>query len=154
AANGATAGDCDDNTIAYHPNVSSAEMFYCSPRGGMLTQVNGVDVVTCASMFTGSKGAFADAPLVSYYPPRADMTAFVSVRDSPAAQMSAPLTDLRAGGGATPAGTKVIDPIVWMPPADGKYVLKVEASLEADFNAFHNHPYQPDEPPEWDSGHN
>src|SRR5438132_5066617 len=63
AANGITAGDCDDNTVAYHPNVSSDEPFYCSPRGGLVQKVNGMDVITCASRFTGSKGAFADAPL-------------------------------------------------------------------------------------------
>jgi hypothetical protein len=154
AAAGATAGDCDDNTVAYHPNVSSLEPFYCSPRGGVVQVVNGMDVVSCASTFTGSKGAYADAPLVSYYPPRADLNAFVSGRDAPELPMFATINDLVAVSGATPQNGTVIDPIMWTPPADGKYVLKVEASLEADFNSFHNHPYTPDEHPEWDSGHN
>ena len=51
---------CDDNTIAFHAGVSSTEPFYCSPSGGMITQnPQGVDVVTCASAFFGSKGAYA-----------------------------------------------------------------------------------------------
>jgi hypothetical protein len=153
AANGASAGDCDDNTVAYHSNVSSPEPFYCSPRGGVLQRVNNMDVVTCASAFIGSKGAFADAPLVSYYPPRADLTSFVSGRDSDEAKMFGALNDLTAVSGATPAGMAVIDPIHWIPTADGQYVVKVEASMEADFNAFHNHPSIIDEHPEWDSGH-
>jgi hypothetical protein len=154
AANGATAGDCDDNTIAYHPNVSSDEPFYCSPRGGLVQVVNGIDVVTCASRFTGSKGAFADAPLISYYPPRADLSTFSTGRDAAEAPMFASMNDLTAVSGATPQGNEVIAPIMWTPPADGKYLLKVEASQEADFNSFHNHPYQVDENPQWDTGHN
>jgi hypothetical protein len=148
-AHGLDPGECDDNTIAYHPSVSSSEPFYCSPRGGVIQKVNGVDVVTCASAFTGAKGAFADAPMVSYYPPRADLTSFVDGRDGPDAHNFAAVNDLTAISGATPAGMAVIDPIHWAPPADGKYVLWVEASLEADFNASHNHPPQEDEHPEW-----
>jgi hypothetical protein len=148
-ANGIAASECDDNTIAYHSYVSSEEPFYCSPRGGVTQKVNGMDVVTCASAFTGSKGAFADSPMVSYYPPRADLTAFVDGRDGPDAHNFAAVNDLTAISGATPAGMAVIDPIHWTPPADGSYVLKVEASLESDFNSAHNHPPQEDEHPEW-----
>jgi Fibronectin type III domain len=154
AAHGVAAGECDDNTVAYHSAVSSPELFYCSPRGGVISQVNGMDAVSCASAFTGSKGAFADTPLVSYYPPRADLNSFLAMSDAPEAPMFASLNDLTAVSGATPAGNALITPIQWMPPADGQYVLKVEASMEADFNAFHNHPYQHDEISMWDSGHN
>ena len=49
---GCCCGDCNDNTIAYHSRVSSGEPFYCPPDSGP-------DAVSCASTFTGSKGAYA-----------------------------------------------------------------------------------------------
>jgi hypothetical protein len=59
ASNHATSGDCDDDTIAYHSGVSSLEPFYCSPNGGQVKQQDGMDIISCASTFIGSKGAFA-----------------------------------------------------------------------------------------------
>jgi hypothetical protein len=148
-ANGTSGSDCDDETIGYHFSVSSPEPFYCSPRGGVVTQVNGVDVVSCASAFYGSKGAYADSPLFSYYPPRADLTSFVDDHDGIDAKNYSNVNDLVAISGATPAGNSVIDPpIHWSPPADGKYVLKVEAGLEFDVNSAHNHAPVDDEHPE------
>jgi hypothetical protein len=150
-AGGIPASECDDRTIAYHSYVSSPEPFYCSPSGGVVTQVNGVDVVTCASAFTGSKGAFADAPMVSLYPPRADLTNFIKGYDSSDANMFATVNDLTAVSGATPAASQVIAPIYWAAPADGQYVLKVEASLEKDFNTFHTHKAQDDTNLQWNN---
>jgi hypothetical protein len=145
-ANGTDGGECDDLTIGYHFSVSSPEPFYCSPRGGVTSQVNGVDVVTCASPFYGSKGAYAAAPLFSLYPPRADLTSFVSDHDGPDAMAFSRVNDLTAVSGATPSNMVVIDPPVhWTTMTDGSYVLKVEASLEKDFNTFNNHPPTDDE---------
>lgn len=145
-ASGVAGTDCDDQTIGYHFTCSSPEPFYCSPRGGVTNQVNGVDVVSCASSFYGSKGAYADPPAFSLYPPRADLTTFVSDHDGPDAVAFASVNDLVAVSGATPAGSAVIDPPVrWTPPADGAYVMKVELSLEKDFNSFNNHPSTDDE---------
>ena len=133
---------CDDNTIAFHAGVSSTEPFYCSPSGGMITQNSqGVDVVTCASSFFGSKGAYASGGLVSYYPPRADLTT-PGPNDGPDARAFASVNDLGAVSGATPQLEQLLNPpIRWVTLADGHYVIKVEMSLESDFNTFHNYKY-------------
>jgi hypothetical protein len=133
---------CDDNTIAFHAGVSSTEPFYCSPSGGMITQnPQGVDVVTCASGFFGSKGAYASGGLMSFYPPRADLTMF-NTNDGPDARAFSSVNDLGAVSGATPQLEQLIDPpIRWRPFTDGQYVVKVEMSLESDTNAFHNYTY-------------
>ncbi len=136
AAAGITGSDCDDETIGYHYNVSSPEPFYCSPRGG----VNIMDVMSCASTFYGSKGAYAVSPGYSLYPPRADLTSFVDMHDGAEAMAFSMVNDLTAVSGATPPGNAVLNPaIVWVPPADGSYVMRVEMSLEGDFNADNTH---------------
>ena len=139
-------GACDDNTIAYHAGVSSPEPFYCSPSGGMITQnQQGVDVVSCASSFYGSKGAYATDGRVSYYPPRADLTSF-NQNDGPDARAFASVNDLGAVSGATPQLQQLINPpIVWHPFADGNYVVKIEMSLESDVNVYHNYKYSVDD---------
>jgi len=136
---------CNDDTIAYHAGVSSPEPFYCSPSGATITtNPQGVDVVSCASPFNGSKGAYATDGRVSYYPPRADLTSF-GPYDGPDAKAFSTMNDLGAVSGATPQLETLLDPpIKWRPPADGKYVIKVEMSLESDFNTFHNYSYQVD----------
>jgi hypothetical protein len=137
--------DCDDNTIAYHSAVSSTEPFYCSPSGGQLKNVNGVDVVSCASAFYGSKGAYTLDGRVSFYPPRADLVTFNS-SDGPDAHKFASVNDLVAISGATPEQMTLLDPpIRWTPPADGKYIVKVEMSLEYDVNSFHNYKFAVDD---------
>jgi len=132
---------CDDNTIAFHAGVSSTEPFYCSPSGGMIsTGTGGVDVVSCASGFFGSKGAYLPGE-VSYYPPRADLTSF-NGNDGPDAKAFSSVNDLTAVSGATPQLQTLLDPpIRWRPFADGQYVIKVEMSLESDTNTFHNYTY-------------
>jgi hypothetical protein len=154
-AGGINGTECDDETIGYHFDVSSNEPFYCSPRGGLTQTVNGMDVVSCASAFYGCKGAYADPPAFSLYPPRADLTKFVADHDSADAMGFSSANDLAVISGATPIGHAVVDPpIRWRPPADGPYVLFVEQSREADFNEYHHHPNQPDEHIELDGyGH-
>jgi len=145
--NGIAASECDDETIGYHFDVSSDEPFFCSPRGGITQHVNGTDVVSCASTFYGCKGAYADAPAFSIYPPRADLTHFVDAHDSADAKGFSTVNDLVAVSGATPAGHAKLDPpLRWQPPSqgDGQYVLWLEQSRESDFNEYH-HPNQPDE---------
>jgi hypothetical protein len=141
AAYGIAGSECDDDTIGYHFDVSSPEPFYCGPSGGVTSIVNGVDVVSCASSFYGSKGAFASAPAFSLYPPRADLTKFIDEHDGPDAHNFMGDNDLGAISGATPPGRALIDPPVrWTPPADGAYVAKIEVSLEGDVNAYNTHP--------------
>jgi hypothetical protein len=108
----------------------------------MITQnAQGVDVVTCASGFFGSKGAYASGGLVSYYPPRADLTT-PGPNDGPDARAFASVNDLGAVSGATPQLEQLIDPpIRWITLADGNYVIKVEMSLENDFNMYHTYHY-------------
>ncbi|HWE26505.1 MAG TPA: CFI-box-CTERM domain-containing protein, partial [Polyangia bacterium] len=136
---------CNDDTIAYHAGVSSPEPFYCSPSGAMVTtNPQGVDVVSCASAFNGSKGAYASGGLVSYYPPRSDLTSF-GTYDGPDAMAFSSVNDLGAVSGATPQLEQLIDPpIRWRPFADGNYVVKVELSQESDTNQFHSYSYAVD----------
>ncbi len=147
----ACGGDCDDTTIAYHPRVSSYEPFYCSPSGATK-----IDAMSCASKGTFSKGAYAAADSYSLYPPRADLNTF-SATDSPDARDYASRDDLVAISRATPTGGALVDPpVIWYANGipDGDYVAWIELSEESDFNAFHNHPNQPDSIPEWDfEGH-
>jgi hypothetical protein len=137
--------DCSDETIGGHALVSSSEPFYCSPRG---STTNSVDVISCSSAFFSSKGAYADPPAFSRYPPRADLTMF-SDTDSLDARGFSTVNDLVAVSAATPPPTTRIDPpIRWIAPSDGSYVVKVELSAESDFNDFHHHPQDDDPHPE------
>jgi hypothetical protein len=140
------AGQCSDTTIAYHERVSSNEPYYCAPGRTL-------DAVTCASPSTLSKGAYAPAPAFSLYPPRADVTAYYSTRDSTDLKDFPVQNDLVAVSAATPiAGTSVFPPPSWIPQnlPDGDYVAYVELSQESDFNASHDHPNQTDTESSWD----
>ncbi len=144
-------GDCEDSTIAYHSRTSSYEPFYCSPSGP-----SSIDAMSCASKGTFSKGAFADAPAYSLYPPRADLTSFTNY-DSGDAKNFASLNDLVAVSAATPKkGAPLNPPVSWSAASlpDGDYVAWIELSQESDFNAQHNHPNKADSVIEWDfEGH-
>jgi hypothetical protein len=133
---GSSGVDPHDDTIGYHEAYSSTENFYCPPSNATL------DAVSCASQFTGSKGIF-DPARTSHYPPRADLKTFGSF-DSADAHTYASLNDVAAVSGATPPGNQLLNPdIRWAMPSslpNGKYVVKVEASLESDFNSANNHP--------------
>jgi hypothetical protein len=133
---GAGGVDHHDDTIGYHEAFSSTENFYCPPSGQPL------DAVSCASQFVGSKGIY-DGVRTSFYPPRADLSSFGSF-DSQDARDFVHQNDLAAISGATPPAGMLLDPdIRWAVPSslpDGQYVVKVEASLEGDFNAAHQHP--------------
>ncbi|HLH28277.1 MAG TPA: hypothetical protein VKW77_05145, partial [Acidimicrobiales bacterium] len=164
---GLCGGDCEDSTIAYHSRVSSYEPFYCGPGMGSTC----VDVVTCASKGTFSKGAFAENPPVhtwSYYPPRADITAVNPAVDSPDLALFAQLNDLVAVSQATPPAAKPTDgPVVvpWYPQAlnpplpPGDYVAWIELSQESDWGPGHDlanpdHLNQADSVSTWDfEGH-
>lgn len=137
---GASGIDNHDDTIGYHESVSSTEIFYCPPSNLP------PDAVSCASQFVGSKGIYLPGR-TSYYPPRADLTSFGS-NDSADARNFAAVNDVAAISGATPPGGALLDPdIRWAAPStlpDGNYVVEVEASLAADFNAANMHPSFPD----------
>jgi hypothetical protein len=140
------ATECDDDSIAYHFYVSSRESYYCSPTGGKLDSEGGVDVMTCASAFYGSKGAYAGAGAFSLYPPRADLTAF-EPHDSVDAQGYSAANDVVAVSGATPAAS-AMTVVQWPSAAPGDYVIWIEASLEGDVNAYHNYAAFADPHPE------
>lgn len=132
----------DEDTVAYHGSVSSAEPFYCSPSG---FRTQGVDAVSCASAFYSSKGFFA-AGRTSLYPPRADLDGTqLGNDDHPDVARFAALNDLAAVSGATPESGRIVDPPVrWAVPRsapDGDYVVRVEVNIEADYN-----------PPWWQEG--
>jgi hypothetical protein len=133
---GAHGIDPNDDTIGYHEAYSSPESFYCPPTSQSL------DAVSCASAFVGSKGIFQPGRF-SLYPPRADLRQLTAF-DSADAASFAQLNDLAAISQATPPGGQVVDPpLGWLVPGtlpDGNYVVKVEASLEADFNDANHHP--------------
>jgi hypothetical protein len=147
---GCCCGDCNDNTIAYHSRVSSGEPFYCPPDSGP-------DAVSCASTFTGSKGAYATDGSFSLYPPRADLTMINPSVDSPDVLDFVKQSDLVAVSAATPPPMVPLDPPVqWAPQSlpPGDYVAFIEASQESDFNSSHNHPNLPDEQTSWNfEGH-
>ena len=133
---GSSGIDKGDDSIGYHEAYSSTEPFYCSPS------TLSIDATSCASAFIGSKGTYVGG-LTSLYPPRADLSAF-GTYDSNDAHHYAADNDLAAISGATPPGGALISPpLRWMLPSnlpDGAYTIFVEASLEGDFNASHNHP--------------
>ncbi len=137
AHNGAANPD-DENTVAYHGSVSSADPFFCSPSHRIEKQVDGVDVVSCASPFYSSKGHF-DANRTSLYPPRADIDPTqLGALDSPDLARYAAMNDVAAVSGATFANGQVINPPVrWTVTGtlpDGDYVIRVEVNIENDFN--------------------
>jgi hypothetical protein len=146
----ACGGDCEDSTIAYHSRVSSSEPFYCAPDSPP-------DAVSCASVFTGSKGAYATDGSFSLYPPRADLHNINPTVDSQDVLDYPTKNDLVAVSAATPPPNALVNPPVsWCPSAmaPGDYVAWIEVSQESDFNASHNHPNQADSVSAWNfEGH-
>lgn len=143
----------DDRTIAYHFPVSSDEPYFCSPSGKKSQTIGGVDVVSCASSFYGSKGWYAPG-YTSVYPPRADLKV-QGLSDHGDVLRFGNDNDVAAISAATPQNGKVVDPPVrWYTTGDtpdGDYVMWVEANIEGDFNAYYP-PGQckPDRHAEWD----
>lgn len=130
----------DDRTIAYHFPVSSDEPYFCSPSGKKTQNIGGVDVVSCASSFYGSKGWYAPG-FTSVYPPRADLKIQGGSDHSDVLRFGND-NDVAAISAATPPNGKVVDPpIRWFTSADvpdGDYVMWVEANIEGDFNAYYS----------------
>jgi hypothetical protein len=125
----------DDTTIAYHGPVSSTEPYYCSPSGWRTQSMGGVDVVSCASAFYGSKGYYVPGKS-SVYPPRGDL-AVLGTNDSPDVARFATDNDVAVISAATPANGQMIAPIRWFTTSaipDGDYNMMVEVSIEGDFN--------------------
>jgi hypothetical protein len=147
---GCCCGDCNDDTIAYHSTVSSGEPFYCPPDSMP-------DAVSCASTFTGSKGAYATDGSYSLYPPRADLTGINTSVDSTDVLDFAKKNDLVAVSAATPPPNALLNPpLYWYPGvlAVGDYVAWIEISQESDFNNSNNHPNVADAQSAWNfEGH-
>ncbi|MCS6913177.1 MAG: CFI-box-CTERM domain-containing protein [Myxococcales bacterium] len=149
----------DEDTVAYHGSISSAEPYYCSPSGWRTRTIDGVDVISCASAFYSSKGRFLEGHF-SFYPPRADIDpSQVSPQlDHPDLKRFAALNDLVAVSGATPPTDRILDPpIRWAVPnslPDGEYLLRVEVNREADWNPpwWTEGRSKPDKYPAWDIG--
>ena len=128
----------DDRTIAYHFPVSSDEPYFCSPSGKKTQTIGGVDVVSCASSFYGSKGWYAPGH-TAVYPPRADLQVRGGSDNADVLRFAGD-NDVAAVSAATPPNGKVVDPIRWYTTAeipDGNYVMWVEANIEGDFNAYY-----------------
>lgn len=126
----------DAATFVYHFNISSGESYYCSPSGSRTSIMGGIDVVTCASGYTGPKGYYAPRQ-ISRYPPRADLASQGPLDHSDTLNFRTD-NDVAAVSGATPPSGAIVDPpIRWIPPENqppGLYHLRVEVSMEADFN--------------------
>jgi hypothetical protein len=144
---GGASGLDDNDTIGNHFPISSPEPFYCSPSGGVGRTIDGVDTVSCASPFFGCKGMYAPSGS-SVYPPRADLVDFTD-HDAQDAKRFAADNDIAVVSGATPpGGSEIAPPLLWSAPdalPDGDYRVRVEASLEADFDAAHRYPSVPDD---------
>ncbi len=157
---------CLETSIAYHERVSSVEPYYCPPMAIP-------DAMSCASVFNGAKGAYANAPAFSLYPPRADITNVNPAVDSQNLSDFKNQNDLVAVSAATPIQ---LQPVVPAPswwaagrPA-GDYVAWVEVSQEFDGTPGHDvlschhkgefsppcvneppdHPCMPDKESNWD----
>lgn len=127
----------DDTTVAYHGPVSSTENYFCSPSGWRTQNIGGVDVVSCASSFYGSKGWYAPGQ-TSPYPPRADLMVQGGSDHNNVLQFAKD-NDVAAVSGATPANGRPVDGIRWYTTdtdPDGNYVMFVEVNIESDFNAM------------------
>jgi hypothetical protein len=148
-------GDCNDDTAAYHAKVISYEPYYCTFYSGGC--MGPPEQMVCDARGAECKGAYLPFPgTYSLYPPRADLAGMLNPKtDSPDVADFANRNDLIAVSQATPLLGNAGDPplaIHWSPAhlPEGNYVVWVEVSKEADFNAFHNHPNQPDAHEQWD----
>ena len=94
--------------------------------------------------FNSEKGKF-DPTMVSYYPPRSDLTTFTSADGSDPPTFAA-INDLDAVAAATPFYGSVYNG-TWSVPSTlppGDYALMVEVNKEYDSNGSHLHPDFPD----------
>ena len=141
---GAQGVDPDDDSIGYHESYSSTENFYCPPSNLPL------DAVSCASQFTGSKGVYQPGR-ISFYPPRADLDDLRQLRLRRRAQLrraERPVGHLERHAARRRAARsrRALGRARRRCP-NGQYVIKVEASLEGDFNAAHTSPVVPRQEP-------
>jgi hypothetical protein len=142
-AGSSCSGDCENDTIAYHSLVSTSEPFYCQPQATPLDTSNPVpiDVMSCASRGTFSKGAYANPPAFSLYPPRADLTTMNPKIDSNDVLDFLNQNDLVAVSAATPLpGALASPPVFWAPINQpvGDYVAWIEIAQEYDWTPGHN----------------
>jgi len=140
--------DGRETWLGFHESSSSGEPYYCRPL--MAGEIN-VDAITCPTRFTSVKGKL-DPSTKSYYPPRNDLTTFVSAdcdtvgASQPGCPLSAQgyaaLNDLDAVAAATPAYAAPFTGSWTIPAAlaPGDYVVLVEVNKEFDGNAAHSHP--------------
>jgi hypothetical protein len=143
-----------EDWLGWHEPYSSPDPYYCRP---LQPNEIAVDAITCPTKFNSEKGKF-DPTAQSYYPPRTDLTTFVS--SNGAGCGSAPpavgvdpcdprrfsqMNDLDAVATATPAYGQPFSGMWYIPDgmAEGDYVVRVEVNKEFDNNATHNHPACP-----------
>jgi hypothetical protein len=132
----------------WHEGHSGEDPYYCRPV--MPSEIN-VDAITCPTKFNSAKGKLISTAK-SYYPPRNDLTTFIS-KDcdvvgatlpgcNVSARSYAELNDLDAVAAATPAYGKAFSATWHIPPGlpPGDYVVMVEVNKEYDTNAAHDIP--------------
>ncbi len=142
-------GGPGESCLGWHESYSSQELYFCRPlqqteaQGALGTEV---DAITCPTKFSSEKGKF-DPTMLTYYPPRSDLTTFSS-NDGSDPPTFAAINDLDAVAAATPPYGTVYNG-TWSVPttlAPGDYTLMVEVNKEYDSNASHLHP-------DFDDGH-
>jgi hypothetical protein len=137
-------GGPTESCLGWHESYSSTDLYYCRPlqeaeaQAAIGSEVN--DAITCASQFHSEKGKF-DPTMLTYYPPRSDLTTFTSLDGSDPPTFAA-VNDLDAVAAATPLYGSVYNG-TWSVPSTlppGDYALMVEVNKEYDSNASHLHP--------------
>ena len=137
-------GGPTESCLGWHESYSSTELYYCRPLQQAEAQAalgtNATDAITCASQFHSEKGTF-DPAMLTFYPPRSDLTTFTSTDGSDPPTFAA-INDLDAVAAATPRYGSVYNG-TWSVPSTlppGDYTLMVEVNKEYDSNASHLHP--------------
>ncbi len=137
-------GGPGESCLGWHEPYSSPDLYFCRPlqqseaQAALGPQVD--DAITCASRFNSEKGKF-DPTMLSYYPPRSDLTTFTSL-DGTDPPTFAAINDLDAVAAATPPYGGIYSGI-WSVPSTlppGDYFLMVEVNKEYDSNASHLYP--------------
>jgi hypothetical protein len=136
-------GGPGESCLGWHESYSSPDLYYCRPLQQSETQAalgTQVDAISCASQFQSEKGKL-DSSMLSYYPPRSDLTTFTSLDGSDPPTFAA-INDLDAVAAATPPYGSVYNG-TWLVPLTlppGDYSLMVEVNKEYDSNASNKHP--------------
>jgi MYXO-CTERM domain-containing protein len=126
--------DGDDDDLSHGINQSSIEPYYCRPL-----RDSEADAMTCATVAYTDKGRY-DPSETSKYPPRNDMTTFMSGIDHTDMEDFDDMNDLDAISAPTPPGgvDKTVRAAMADTLPDGEYVAFIEISREFDQNEHYD----------------